>query len=340
MIKKQLIWIFLLSYIAIGNAYGQDIHFSQYLNSPLNLNPALSGFNDAKFRFILNHRSQWASVSIPYKTYSASMDMQLWKRKRQSDILGLGLIFNKDEAGDSRFGTTQGAVSLSYIKALNKRNRNLLSIGAQFFFSQRSIDYTKLYFPNQWNGQVNDPSIQSGEYFSQSNFTYFDISAGIHWLTILNNDLKVNTGVSVWHINQPAQSLMNNEKVKLDIKTLAYSEVEINLDNSNILFPSVYFANQGPFNELTLGMRYKAIIHPNSHNFTALNFGLFGRNKDALILEFGLDIKKFSIMASYDFNLSGLRSASNYMGGYEISIIFRANQHKKHKINNMPCPIF
>ncbi|MCK5856303.1 MAG: PorP/SprF family type IX secretion system membrane protein [Bacteroidales bacterium] len=334
------ILILLASWVIGVNSYAQDIHFSQYLNSPLNLNPALSGFSDAKYRFILNHRSQWASVTVPYKTYSAAVDMQLWKRKRQRDIFGLGLVFNNDEAGDSHFGTTQGAISFSYIKALNRRNRNLLSFGAQLFFSQRSIDYTHLYFPNQWNGNAHDPNIQNGEYFSQSNFTYFDISAGVHWFSIANSNLNFNTGVSVWHINQPAQSLMNDTKVNLAIKILAYSEVQIDLDGNNALFPSIYFAQQGPFSELTLGLRYKYIVHPNSHNFTAINFGLFGRNADALILQFGLDYKKFKIMGSYDFNLSGLRSASNYLGGYEISIIFSIDKHKVRKTTSMPCPIF
>ena len=338
--KWLIIWGFVILSLGSNSLRAQDIHFSQYLNSPLNLNPALSGFNDAKYRFIMNHRSQWSSVTVPYKTFSAAMDMQLVKRKRQSDIIGLGLVFNNDEAGDSRFGTTQGAISLSYIKALNKHNRNLLSFGAQFFFSQRTIDYTQLYFPNQWNGNAYDPNIQTGEYFNVSNFTYFDVSAGVHWFAIANNNLKFNTGLSVWHINQPAQSLMNDDAVKLDIKTLLYSEVQIDLDKTHALFPSVYYAHQGPYNEITFGLRYQYVIHPNNHNFTALNFGLYGRNKDALIMHLGLDYKKFKIMGSYDFNLSSLSAASNYLGGYEISIIFSVDTHKSQKPTHMPCPIF
>ena len=337
-------WLIICVVVTIGfiskPLYGQDIHFSQFLNSPLNLNPALSGFNDSKYRFMLNHRQQWASVTVPFTTYSAAMDMQLWKRKRQSDIFGMGLVFNSDKAGDSQFGTTQGAISFSYIKALNKHNRNLLSFGTQLFFSQRSIDYTKLYFPNQWNGNAHDPTIQSGEYFSVSNFSYFDISAGVHWFAIANNALKFNSGISVWHINQPAQSLMNDKEIKLDIKYLVYSEAQIDLDGLNILFPSIYFAHQGPFNELTFGLRYQYIIHPNTYNFTAINVGLYGRNADALIMHIGLDYKKFKIMGSYDFNLSKLRTASNFMGGYEISIIFAIDRHKTKKASNMPCPIF
>ena len=65
---------------------GQDLHFSQFLNSPLNLNPAQTGFFHGSQRFILNHRNQWASVTKPYSTISGSFDMQLLKRKTNKRI--------------------------------------------------------------------------------------------------------------------------------------------------------------------------------------------------------------------------------------------------------------
>ena len=334
------ILLIMLGWFLSNSLMAQDIHFSQYMNSPLNLNPALSGFHDSKFRFILNHRNQWSSVTVPYKTYSAAADMQIWKRKRQSDMFGLGVLFNNDQAGDSRYGTTQGALSLSYVKALNRTNRNLLAFGAQLFYSQRSIDYSQLYFPSQWNGNSYDPNLQTGENFTVNSFSYLDVSAGIHWFSIINNKLRFNTGLSVWHINQPAQSLMNDNSIKLDIKYLLYTEVQINLDRTNILFPSIYYAHQGPYNEITLGMRYKHIVHHNKQNYTAMNIGLFARNSDAIILQVGLDYKKFSVVGSYDLNYSSLHVASNYLGGFEIAIIFSVDRNKTKKQTNLPCPIF
>jgi type IX secretion system PorP/SprF family membrane protein len=330
----------MLGWILSNSIMAQDIHFSQYLNSPLNLNPALSGFHDSKFRFILNHRNQWSSVTVPYKTYSASADMQIWKRKRQSDMFGLGIIFNNDQAGDSHYGTTQGAISVSYVKALNRNNRNLLAFGAQAFYSQRSIDYSQLYFPNQWNGNSYDPNRQTGENFTVNSFSYFDISAGIHWFSIMNSKLRFNSGLSVWHINQPAQSLMNDNSINLDIKYLLYSEAQIDLDRINALFPSIYYAHQGPYNELTFGLRYQFVVHPNKQNYTAMHLGVFARNADALIIQLGMDYKKFRIAGSYDLNYSTLHVASNYMGGFEISVMFFLDRHKTKKPSGMPCPIF
>ena len=340
MSRGRNIWVLVLVFLLGSPIYAQDIHFSQYLNSPLNLNPALSGFHNHKFRFILNHRNQWSSVTIPYVTYSASADFQIWKRKRQSDMFGLGILFNNDRAGDSKFGTTQAALSLSYVKALNKNNRNLLGIGAQMFYSQRSIDYTQLYFPDQWNGNAFNPGLSNGENFTVNSYSYLDISAGLHWFSIVNSKLRFNSGLSVWHINQPLQSLMNDNRVRLDIKYLLYSEAQIDLDRSNLLFPSIYFAHQGPFNELTLGLRFQHAIHPNKQNYTAISAGLFMRNADAMIIHLGLDYKRFRIVGSYDINFSTLRLASHYMGGFEISVQFAIDKHKVQRPSDMPCPIF
>ncbi len=57
----------------------QDIHFSQYNQAPLALNPALTGLNACDWRATLNYRNQWASVTIPYVTYAASLDLPLIK---------------------------------------------------------------------------------------------------------------------------------------------------------------------------------------------------------------------------------------------------------------------
>ena len=48
-------------------ARAQSLHFSQYFNTPLLINPANTGFNpDYDYRVGVNYRNQWASVGNPY----------------------------------------------------------------------------------------------------------------------------------------------------------------------------------------------------------------------------------------------------------------------------------
>ena len=47
------------------NSTAQDLHFSQYFNSLLLVNPANAGFApDVDYRVGINYRNQWASVTL------------------------------------------------------------------------------------------------------------------------------------------------------------------------------------------------------------------------------------------------------------------------------------
>ena len=50
---------------------------------PLLFNPAYSGFFDATARFGAVYRNQWASVSIPFQTVTATAEMALLRSELQ-----------------------------------------------------------------------------------------------------------------------------------------------------------------------------------------------------------------------------------------------------------------
>ena len=76
--KIKILFLPVLLAMLSVEAWGQDLHFSQYYNTPLLVNPANTGFNpDFDFRAGVNYRNQWASVGSPYKTTSAWGDVKL-----------------------------------------------------------------------------------------------------------------------------------------------------------------------------------------------------------------------------------------------------------------------
>lgn len=340
----SLFRIAILSIIFLGRIHqleAQDLHYSQYFNAPLNLNPALTAFSPSNHRIILNNRNQWASVTVPYKTFSASYDTKLINRKKKGDFIGLGVLFNKDEAGDSKYGTTQAGLSLSWVKALNGRKNNILSLGIQGSYFQRSIDYSQLYFPDQWNGNSSSINTPHNEIFTVNQFFFYDLSAGAHWFWTTSARFNLNTGISASHLNRPNQSLMNEKSANLDIKYQFYSEAEIELSRPYDLLPSIYYAKQGIYQELLFGIRLHYKVHQNKGNYFALSTGLFGRNKDAMVIYVGMDYRTVKIAATYDFNMSSLSIASQYMGGMELSIQWLiSNRKTSRKIKPPPCPIF
>ena len=96
----------------------QDIHFSQFYLSPLNLNPAMTGVMNCNVRLVGNYRNQWSSVlkSYAYNTYSVSYDQRVPVGRH--DFFGIGGTFWGDKAGQSEFATLQGRLSLSYSKKM------------------------------------------------------------------------------------------------------------------------------------------------------------------------------------------------------------------------------
>src|SRR3954465_12344136 len=84
---------------------GQDIHFSQYNGSLLNLNPAFTGVFDGDYRFNAIYRTQWQAVPVPYKTVGISGYMRFRPKQLKSDCIGFGLQFNNDQAGDAFYTT-------------------------------------------------------------------------------------------------------------------------------------------------------------------------------------------------------------------------------------------
>ena len=71
---RLLLFIILCFFSA--NTSGQDIHFSQFKNAKLNLNPALSASIESDFQAVLQRRSQWGSITDPFKTISLSLKIE------------------------------------------------------------------------------------------------------------------------------------------------------------------------------------------------------------------------------------------------------------------------
>ncbi len=330
----------ILFFFIFINTYGQDIHFTQFNSSPLNLNPATTGFFDGTHRFCINNRTQWRSVTVPYSTISASVDTKILQRKLEQDMFGIGLLINKDKAGDLEFGTTQINFSISYIKLLGKYKKKFISFAVQPGIAQRTIDYDKLAFDNQFNGFFYDPELPYNEQLGINNFMFFDLTAGVYWNYQYKEDVNLNGGISFFHLNSPKQSLLDNHNITLNQRITIYGNIYINTNDKINILPGILIMKQGTYKEIAFGSVFKFIKNKESYNYTALNLGIFFRTKDAANLILGLDYLKFNFGVSYDINYSKLKTASKSKGGLELSVIYRVNKVKQAKIRAVPCPIF
>jgi type IX secretion system PorP/SprF family membrane protein len=344
MIKKRII-LLLLSFFSLlwrgaGEAlFAQDIHYSQYNATTQNLNPAQTGLFDGDWRFVGNFRTQWSAIPVPYKTFSLAGDTRL-KTKLENDVPAVGLQINNDKSGDSKFTTTQVFLSGSYIKKLTSDSANFISVALQPGISTKAFNVNELTFDNQYDGDQYDPSIASGESFAKTRITYLDLGGGLAYLWRKNNRMKVNVGVSAFHLNKPKQSFFNNDNIRLDIKTVVSGIGQIPVTAKVDVLPSFMYERQGKFNETLLGLFGKYYLNPVNGQETAFSLGAFYRVKDAFILAANMDYRNFNVGISYDVNTSKLREATNRRGGFEISVIYIFKKIVPFVAKKRVCPIY
>lgn len=304
----------------------QDVHFSQFSQTPLLVNPALTGFFDGDIRVQLNYRNQWKSVGVPFTTYAISYDMAILKKKWDHSYLGLGFYALSDKAGDTQFGTTQFNLSVSGVVVVNEANK--LSVGLQGGFAQRSLNSSVLEWGNQLENGVYDPSLATGESGDLNPYFYEDFSAGISWNYQLSERLMTNAGVAVYHLNKPVQKFAVSSVERLYSKLVVHLDGHIGIKSTNWAFrPSVLFLNQGPSNEINLGMMVRYQIVEGSKytghiKETALSLGGYYRNGDSFIPTILIEVANYALGISYDINVSGLATVSKGRGGIEISLRF------------------
>jgi type IX secretion system PorP/SprF family membrane protein len=301
-------------------AWGQDLHFSQYYNAPMLVNPANTGFNpDFDFRAGVNYRSQWASVGSPYKTMSAWGDVKLLGNRIENGWVGLGGMLWKDQAGSGSLTGTTGLISLAYHQMLGYNS--LLSGGFSVGYTQKRIDVTKLTFDDQWNGVFFDANIPSLEPFATNQVSYVDLQAGINYAYFASENFYFNTGVSVMHINTPREtffdaSVSNNE---ISRRYNVFLNASVKVADTWILNPNIYVSMVGNSKEILAGINANRDLGDNGARQFIM--GVYYRNNDAIIPLFGYQLNDLKMTFNYDATISSLSKSNLTRGAYEISIV-------------------
>ena len=318
--KIKILFLPVLLAMLSVEAWGQDLHFSQYYNTPLLVNPANTGFNpDFDFRAGVNYRNQWASVGSPYKTTSAWGDVKLLGNRIENGWIGLGGMLWKDQAGSGSLTGTTGMVSLAYHQMLGYNS--LLSGGFSVGYTQKRIDVTKLTFDDQWNGVFFDANIPTFEPFTTNQVSYVDLQAGINYAYFASENFYFNTGVSVMHINTPRESFFdasvsNNE---ISRRYNFFINASVKVVDTWILNPNIYVSMVGNSREILAGINANRDLGDNGAR--QLIMGVYYRNNDAIIPLFGYQINDLKMTFNYDATISTLSKSNLTRGAYEISIV-------------------
>lgn len=333
--------LFIISYslCIIHFSYAQDIHFTQFRNNPLYLNPALSGVFDGSIRMVGSYKNQWANIPVPYNTAALSADFQAVQLRKNQDILGAGILLFADQAGDARFTTSSANIQIAYHKTLGLKKNSLISIGANVGVGFKSFSPQYLRFDNQFNGDFFDPSLPSDENYTATRIFYPDFGTGINFRHRSSGRTYYNFGMSVQHLNKPNQSFYNNREVLLSPRWVAYTDNQIYVSEKLDIKPEFLFQWQDGKYEIVPGILFQYYAKNEKGNKLLFSGGVYGRIQDAATPVFEVQYNQWRGGFSYDINVSKFAQVTRSNGGFELSI-----QHtfksKKQPVRYDLCPFF
>jgi type IX secretion system PorP/SprF family membrane protein len=304
-----------LFFLTVDTLYSQDPHFSQFYSAPNLLSPSLAGSSGGT-RFVVNYRNQWPGISKTYQTYSFAADMYLNTYRS-----GVGMVFVTDKAGTASLNTTYLGLQYSYRVQLGDFWQFVP--GMQFTLGQKSIDRSKLIFPD-------GTSTGNIEYLSDTRANYVDLASSVFLFSP-----KIWVGLTIDHLLRPSYSFLG-ERAFLPVKIVNFGGLNFWRDRSRRAEESrtaslcYRFEAQNGFKQLDIGAYWYSRI---------LEFGVWYRgfpvfknknvdnsflDSDAVVLMIGIEKGSFRLSYSYDMGLSSLAAYGS--GAHEISLMFELGE--------------
>lgn len=322
--------------------FSQDLHFSQFMNSPLSTNPANTGFiPDGDYRLGINYRNQWSSImSIPYKTMSAFGDVQIMQNSENTGWMGVGGLVLRDVAGSGNLTSTKVYGSVAYHQMLNFGS--LLSLGFNIGWANKNINVSNLKFPDQFDGHFFDSHLPTNAILDYTNINYLDIQAGMNYAYFPNENIYLNAGFSTFHINRPKESFFASQTGvdnRIPLRHTAFINGSFKLNDQWIINPNTYLSLQTKTYEWVIGANAHYNLSGDGEN--VLIGGLYYRSGDAFIPMVGLGYKDLTFTFTYDATMSSLKNYNNTRGAFEFSLIKQGviDRYSGNRRESM-CPSF
>lgn len=347
--KKSL--LFSLSFALATAATAQDIHFSQFYMAPLNLNPAMTGVMNCNQRINLNYRNQWSSVvrSNAFQTYQVAYDHKI--PVGRYDFIGLGGTVWGDQAGSLSMSQNQVNLDFSYAKKMGgyRKKANYLAMGVEASLGYRGLDIAAARWGNQNNVGTYDPTRPSGEdanVLNRSNFYFPDVSAGLLWYSVFDDNQNFYIGGAYDHINRANVSYGTTKFEPLRSKFTIHTGGEFPIASRISLLPGLVTFLQGKYLQVNGGTSLKFTLGSSKRSQESLQFGLWTRlgskqsggiMSDAIILSTRFDYNNINLGFSYDLNTSALKAASRGNGAFEFSLQYKVCGRERRGVY---CPNF
>ena len=342
--RSKINYLTLLAFLLPLLSFGQaDIHFSQFYETSILRNPALTGVFGDDYKLGAYYRNQWSSITNPYNTVLVSAESHVPVSPVTDDFFSFGILCYSDKAGSINQKISTFYPAINYNKSLNTDHNRYLSVGFTGGYMQYSFDPSKTTFNNQFQNGKFDPANPSLENLPNAKMNLWDLGAGINYNTSTGVDNRSTyvVGLSVYHFTQPKFSYYQKAGITENMRINVNGALSTSVTDLVSVMLQTNYAMEGTYRELMMGglVSWSAATS-GVQNIFVLSGGLFYRYGDALIPVVKVSYKNLAMAVSYDVNLSSLKEASNMQGGYEVTLFFTGNYSDKGIAKKTVCPKF
>lgn len=333
----QLILAFVLPLTSVA----QDINFSQFYDIPMLRNPALAGIFTGDFRFTSAYRNQWQSVTVPYRTVGLGVEVKK-SVGFGDDFVTFGVQATNDVAGDSRLSRTQVFPVINYHKSLGGEQDSYLSAGIMAGPVMQQFDPSKLSFDDQFQHGAYSASNPTAQTFTNTRSTYWDPAVGLMFSSTAGENTTYYIGAGVFHFTRPKVAFQQDNNIVLNPKYALNLGLAKPTSNENMLIAYADVFMQGGATMAQGGlMLMHDLVQFDDEQKVSIGGGMFYRLRDALIPVVRLDYRSWGIGMTYDINTSKLRTASQYRGGFEMTLSYKGALNKHNSAaDKVRCPHF
>jgi type IX secretion system PorP/SprF family membrane protein len=307
MIKILALGAFVLLSYSVS---GQDLHFTNYRNTPILFNPSETGQYNGDIKLGAITRQQFSSfIDKPYTSLAFNAEVNTSFALRKYDWTSIGISVAQDRAGDLDLGLKSGMLSVAYHFSNSAKYTSIYTLGIQFGSGQYKLNADKAIY-----GQASEKTKLDN--FSKN---YTDFAIGINYFTKINTSSYLKSGVALQHFLSPEfNGIVKNNKVSGRINlNINYGMI---LDKKVTLEPAIYFSKYSNFYNTNLQMMSLVNLSAKSKQDILLKTGMGYRVGDAIEILLGGRYKTWNIDLAYDITVSSASLYTNHNGAIELSI--------------------
>lgn len=334
--------LMLLLPMFIGTTEAQDLHFTNNHILPTFFNPAQAGAYAGTYRAGLIYRDQWRShAALPYQSAGLFVDSPVAYGLTKQHWIGVGATLFYDKAGSAKQTWNGFYPGVSYHIGLDKKLRNVVTIGAQYGFSNRGYaDEGIITEYGVLNPALNDPDLEKikgangTEDFSDG---YSDLNVGVLFKSNIDKYSKFEIGAGYMHVLKPEFRFAGmGSTAQIDSRINGHLKYRRATSRRMIWEPSAHVSFMPDANNILLQVRNEYLLKKKGD--IALISGLGFRVGDSIQLLLGADYKGYVIAFSYDHVISGLAGAG-IVNAFELGVIKTFLVNKKPKVDPIIyCP--